>query len=420
MARHNLATVIRFEVLRTIGRRRFWIATLIVPVALIVVGLLVTTSNEATHASASAQRNARLHFAYTDASHLVDPVIAAKAGGSPAASTGAGVAAVQRGELDAFFVYPSSPATERIRVYGVDKGVFDNGRYASVAEQLLKASAEERIGSPQLAAIASGAASSTTTTFTGTSETGGFGSVIPPLLYLVIFYLIILLLGNQMLNSLLEEKENRVTEMILTTIKPTNLIIGKVVSLYVVGILQILVFAVPAVIGYVFFRTSLNMPDLGLQGLQLDPQRMVVGALILLGGFALFTGTLVALGAAMPTAKDAGPLFGMIMVLTFVPFYVISQIVSDPTAPIVQVFSFFPYSAPITMLLRNAFGSLPLWQAAVIIVELFVLSAIVLRIAAQIFQYGSIEYSRKVDIRTAIGARRRASLAGRDGSRAAG
>jgi ABC-2 type transport system permease protein len=183
----------------------------------------------------------------------------------------------------------------------------------------------------------------------------------------------------------------------------------------VVGLVQILVFAVPAMIGYAFFRTNLNLPDLAVHGLQLDAQRMILGALILLGGFALFTGTLVALGASMPTAKDAGPLFAITMVLTFVPFYVISQIISDPTAPIVQLFSFFPWSAPITMLLRNAFGSLPLWQGVVVVVELFALSGITLRIAARIFRYGSIEYSRKVDLRTALAARPAAAGAGRRG-----
>jgi ABC-2 type transport system permease protein len=205
-----------------------------------------------------------------------------------------------------------------------------------------------------------------------------------------------------MLSSTLEEKENRVTEMILTTINPTSLILGKVLSLFMVGIVQMLVFALPFVIGYAFFRNQLNIPNLDLAALQFDPQTMIVGALILLGGFSLFTGTLVALGAVMPTAKDAGPIFGALMALIFIPFYTVSLIVSDPNALIVQVFSFFPYSAPVTALLRNAFGTLPLWQAIIIIVELFVLSAIVLRLAVRLFRYGSIEYSRKVSVRDVL------------------
>jgi ABC-2 type transport system permease protein len=413
MARHNLSTVIRFEFLRTVSRRRFWIATLIVPVVLVIVSLLVTVSNSSTSASADALKNARFTFAYTDASGIVDPAIAQRIGGRVAADPADGIAAVKAGHLDAFFAYPAHPATETIRVYGADKGVFTNGQYSSVAERILRTSATGRIGSPQLSAIASGGIDSTTTTYQNGREAGGFGAVLPALLYLVIFYILIVLLGNQMLGSLLEEKENRVTEMILTTINPNNLILGKVISLFLIGLVQILVFAIPLAVGYAFFRTSLNIPDLGLSGLQLDPQRMIVGALLLLGGFALFVGTLVALGAAMPTVKDAGPIFGGLMVLIFVPFYIITLIVSDPSAPLVQLFTYFPYSAPITALLRNAFGTLPLWEGVVVIVELFVLAALVLRIAAQIFRYGAIEYSRKVNLRTALSARR-PTASGRD------
>jgi len=415
MARHNLGTVVRFEFVRTIARRRFWVATLIVPVALVVVSLLVSASNSSTESSAQSLKDARITFAYTDASGIVSPSVAERAGGRPATGAAAGIAAVKAGHLDAFFAYPAHPATQTIRVYGVDKGVFTNGRYGAVAQQVLQASATAKTGSPQLGAIIAGDLTTATATYDDGREAGGIGAVIPPLLYLLIFYILIVLLGNQMLNSLLEEKENRVTEMILTTIDPNDFILGKVLSLFLIGIVQILVFVIPLAVGYAFFRTSLNIPDLGLNGLQLDPQRMIVGALILLGGFALFVGTLVALGAAMPTAKDAGPIFAALMVLIFVPFYIISLVVSDPGAPLVQLFTFFPYSAPITSLLRNAFGTLPLWQAIVIIVELFALAAIVLRIAARVFRYGSIEYSRKVDIRTALaaGTRGRAASAGR-------
>ena len=75
---------------------------------------------------------------------------------------------------------------------------------------------------------------------------------------------------------------------------------------------------------------------------------------------------------------------------------------SDPNAIIVQVFSCFPYSAPITALLRNAFGTLPLEQAIIVILILFGLSAIVLRMAVELFHYGSIEYTRKIDVRVVL------------------
>jgi ABC-2 type transport system permease protein len=90
------------------------------------------------------------------------------------------------------------------------------------------------------------------------------------------------------------------------------------------------------------------------------------------------------------------------MVLIFLPFYILSLIISDPNAIIVQAFSYFPYTAPVTALLRNAFGTLPLWQAIITIVILYVLAGLILRLAITLFQYGSIEYTRKVNIRDVL------------------
>jgi ABC-2 type transport system permease protein len=402
MAQHNLGTVIRFEVVRTLSKRRFWIATLLVPILTVIVFVLVFASNSATDKSSAEQKNAHFSFQYTDASGLVDPSITSTLGGKKILDPAAGVAAVKDGSMDAFFNYPVDPATQTIQVYGADKGIFGNGQYASVATSILQQSVTAKLGAPQLTTIIQGNIATDTTTFKDGTVAGGINSLIPALLFLAIFYVVILLLGNQMLNSTLEEKENRVTEMILTTINPTSLILGKVLSLFIVGIVQMLMFALPVVLGYIFFRNQLNIPNLNLSTLMFNPQTMIVGVLILIGGFALFTATLVALGAVMPTAKDAGPIFGAMMVLIFLPFYILSLIISDPNAIIVQAFSYFPYTAPVTALLRNAFGTLPLWQAIITIVILYVLAGLILRLAITLFQYGSIEYTRKVNIRDVL------------------
>jgi ABC-2 type transport system permease protein len=412
MARHNLGTVVAFEITRTLTKRRFWIATLIVPVIIGIVVALIVASNSSTDNSVSSQKDAKLTFTYTDASGIVDPAIAAAVGGKPANSAGAAIKAVKSGTQDAFFAYPKDPAKQATLVYGVDKGVFDNGTYSSVATQILKSSAEAKVGNPGLTQLVQGNVAVDATTYKpGGQVSGGIGGLIPPLLFLAIFYVVILLLGNQMLTSTLEEKENRVTEMILTTLNPTNLILGKVIALFVVGIVQMLVFALPVVVVYLFFRSSLNLPSFDLAHLQLDPFQMITGALLLIGGFTLFTGTLVAVGAIMPTAKEAGQIFGIMMALIFIPFYAVTLIVSDPSALIVQVFTWFPYSAPVTAMLRNGFSSLSPAEAIGVIVEQFVLGFIVLRLAVRLFRYGSIEYSKKVSLRTILPTRRRPDTA---------
>ncbi len=405
MARHNLSTVIGFEFRRTITKRRFWAVTLIIPILVFGLGGLIIASNVSTAKTADQQKNARFEFLYSDSSGLVDAALAKQYGGTEIGSDAEGVEEVQVGGTPAYFAYPSDPATQTIRVYGEDSGVFQNSKYSAVAESLLSASVQKKVADPTTVAVLRGDVKTNTTTFLNGKVAPGFEAILPALLFLAAFFVVIVFLGNQMLNSTLEEKENRVTEMILTTINPTNLLLGKVISLFAIGIIQLAVFALPMLVGYLFFRNQLQLPDFDLSGLVFDPQKMIVGALILIGGFALFTGTLVAVGAVMPTAKDAAPVFSVVIFAVVIPLYASGFAISSPQSPIVQLLAFFPYTAPITALILNAFGSLPLWQAIVIIVELFVLSVVVLRIAVRLFRYGSIEYSSKVKVRDVLGRR---------------
>jgi ABC-2 type transport system permease protein len=400
MSHHNLRTVVSFEVRRTITKKRYWIATLIVPLLIAVVFGLVVISSNATHSSLAAQKRASFSFTYTDASGLVAGSIAHKLGGAKLLNVATGIADVKSGRIDAFFAYPADPTHSPIEVYGTDVGVFNNGKYATVATEILQLSADQRIGSPTLATLANGTFKVNSTTFKNGVLSPGLNGLIPPLIFLVIFYIVLVMLGNQMLNSTLEEKESRVTEMILTTVNPNTLIIGKILSLFVAGVVQMLVFLSPIIFGYFFFRSSLNLPNLNLSALVFSPAKMVVGGLLLLGGFTLFTGTLVAIGAVMPTAKEAGAFFGVMMALIFIPFYAASLIVSHPSSLIVQVFTYFPYTAPITAMIRNAFGSLSVVNSLAILVELFGFGYLVIRLAIQLFRYGSIEYTKKVSLRS--------------------
>ncbi len=407
MAGHNLGTVIGFEFTRTLKKKSFWITTLAVPVVIAVVFALIYVSSSSTDANVKDQANASIRFVYSDPSGLITPTLASQLSGTPTTDPEQAVADVQAGRVQAYFAYPADPATTPVRVYGQDQGIFKNGQYQAVAELLLTTAVTDKIGSPQLATLAGGGATFQSTTYRDGHESGGLNSVIPPLLYLLVFYLVIVLLGNQMLNSTLEEKENRVTEMILTTLNATTLIVGKVITLFLVGLVQIVLFSTPVLVAYLFFRDQLALPALDLSHLQLASGPMITGALLLFGGFLLFTGTLVAAGAIMPTAKEAGSIFGAMMVLLFVPFYALSLVVSDPTSPIVQIFTFFPYTAPFTAMLRNALGSLPGWQAGIVITELIVLGALVLLLAVRIFRYGSIQYTSKVSLASALAIRRR-------------
>lgn len=351
--------------------------------------------------------NEKFSITYKDDSGTIIPQMAKQLEATSIDSKESGIADVKTHEVDAFFYYPEDLANNSVEVYGKDSGLFTNGKYSAVAESLLNTSASEKIGSPDLLAIAKGHISIDTTTYTEDGEeAAGWMGAIPPMIFLVLLYLIVLLLGNNLLNSTIEEKENRVTEMILTTLNPTNLIVGKLVATFLAGFVQICVLVLPIILAYLLLGSDAsiaNLPDLDIvNSLVFDPLTMTIGFLIFIGGMMLFTGTLVAIGAIMPTAKEAGQYFGLAIALMFVPFYVLPLILSDPTSMVVKAFTYFPFTAPITAMLQNAFGSLSTTDAIIVIVELIILGVIIINVSVRLFRYGAMEYSNKLSLSNII------------------
>ncbi|MBG0739001.1 ABC transporter permease [Paeniglutamicibacter antarcticus] len=405
MAHHNLHTVVRFEFLRTLKKKSFWVSTLIVPVVVGIVFGLVSFSGNSASKSVSAQENAAVTFSYLDESGLISDKLGQDSGGTPVTDRQVAIDAVRAGASEAFIYVPQSPARTAIQVYGKDLGLFESAKYSAVATRMIAVAVKDKVNSPELTALAAGKVSFTQTMFKDGKVSGGIFAVIPPLLFLGLFYLVILFLGNQILNSTVEEKENRVTEMILTTLNPTTLIIGKILAILATGAVQMLTVGVPAAVGFVLLRGHAGIPDISLAALVPEPSAMIVGALLLTGGFILFSAALVAIGSVMPTAKDANGMFGTIVIMMFVPLYAVPLILSDPGSRVVQIFTYFPFSAPVTAMLRNGLGSLSGIEATIVITELFILGAAAIAVAVKLFRHGSIQYTSKVRLRTALSRR---------------
>lgn len=399
---HNLGTVIGFEVPRTLRKPSFWIVSLLVPVMMALVFGLVFLSSASTEKSADEQGKSRFDFAYTDASGMIDAVVAQGFGGHAVADRDAAVDQVRSGALTAFFAFPSDLTASPTEVYGQDVGLFDSGRYSAVAQALVSASVAERIGDPQLAHLASSGVTVSSTTFRDGEVSAGVMEIIAPALFVVLFYMSVLLLGNQMLNVTLEEKENRVTEMILTTIRPTTLIVGKVVGLLIIGLVQGLIFSLPVIAAARVLPQVVSLPSFDLSQIVIDPGRVAVGAALFVAGFLMLTGLLVALGSVMPTAKDAGSAYGAIVISLFLPLYAASTMVTEPDGLVARIFTYFPLTGPVAALIRNAVGGLPWWEAIIVMVELFACAALFLTVGVRLFRTGSISYDRKLSIRNAL------------------
>lgn len=401
---HNLGTVMRFEIMRMLKKPSFWLLALGFPVLMAGIFAIVFWSNHATMEAAEKLKNEKISLVVTDESRLIKPEILQAFGAQKIATRDEGINKVESGAVDAYIYFPADLVSERVEVFGQDAGMFENSKYSSIASAMLDQSVGAQVGQQQQAVLR-GKVDIATTTFRDGKEYDGLREMIAPGVFLVLFYLLIAFFGSQMLNSTIEEKENRTIEMLLTTVESRALIAGKILSLVILALIQAFVIMLPLVIIYLFSASQLQLPNLDLTNIPLDPVKIGLGATIFAFSFLLFTGLLVAVGAAMPTAKEASQWFGFVMVLIFGPLYGVTAFISYPDSPFVQFLTLFPLTSPIPLMLRNAYGNLPVSEALLGVAILAVSAVLVLLLSVRIFRYGAMQYDSKISL-VALRARR--------------
>ncbi|MBO1739575.1 ABC transporter permease [Leifsonia sp. TF02-11] len=346
-----------------------------------------------------------IEFEYSDSSGIVSESAAAELGGRPARADAAD--RVRSGQLAAFLDYPSDPTTEAVTIIAADRGLMANSVYSQLAQRLFSASVDLTLDSDRAVALVRADLRTTVQTYTDGNPAGGVGGMILPGLLALLLLVTVALLGNQMLSSTVEERENRVSEMLLVSMPARALIHGKILALALVGVVQIGIFIVASVTIYLIASPSLPLDELGIGAIAFDPLRLAVGLLLLLGGLLTLTALLVLTGAAMPSAKDAAPFFSAVVIVTIAPIYFITTILLDPGSPVVLVLSYFPFTAPMTALILNATGALTPWAGIAIAGGLFIVGTIILRLAVFAFQRGVIQYDRRLRLSDFISHRRR-------------
>lgn len=394
---HNLGTVFKFETIRVLKKPTFWLMALGFPLMMAALYGIVFWSQITTMQAAKELEKQEFSLAVTDDSKLVRPELLMAAKTKTVESKEAGINDVKNGKIDAYIYFPKDIGKQKVEVYGKDVGLFQNGKYGAVAQSLLSQSVASSVSQAQVAILQNKVQLSSTTYLDG-KEHGGINEMIAPGLFLVIFFMLITFFGNQMLTSSTEEKENRTVEMLLTMVKTDTLITGKILSLMVLALIQMLVIVLPVAAGYLAFGSKLQLPNMDLSLLVFDPVRIGLALVIFLASFMMFTGMLVTLGAMMPTAKEANQWFGLVIMLIFGPFYGITAFVSFPDSPFVKFLSLFPFTAPIPLLLRNAVGNLPAWEGLLGVALLIVAAVFVLWLAVRVFRYGAMSYDSKLSL----------------------
>jgi len=402
---HNLGTVIKFETLRALKKPTFWLAIFAIPIVYAVIFFVGHITSQQTNEKLKELSEGKFSFQITDESGVVDNNIVGQFEGKISANKEESIKEVKEGSLDAYYYIPKNLQEDKIELYGKDRGFSETDKYRIVLDAILKNSGNTVV-EPNKIAIVNKTYKTDQTIFKNGEKYDRVSEMIVPGAFLVIFYFVVSLLSGRMLTSTTEEKENRVTEMILTSISAKTLIVGKIISLFILGVVQIFTLFTPIILGYFAVingkLSGVNLPDIRpfIENIKLNPTSIAIAVTVLVAGFLMITSFIVALGSAMPTAQEAGNWVSFIILALMAPFFMMNMFLVGSNNLAVHVISYFPLTSPIALLLRNTLGTLAIHEAIIGIGLLVMFTAIAIALAVRIFQYGTISYGKKVSLKT--------------------
>ena len=163
--------------------------------------------------------------------------------------------------------------------------------------------------------------------------------------------------GGWLVQAVAEEKENRTIELVLTSLRPWQLMAGKLIGLGAIALLQLCTWMV---IAQLMGSAAPAVGSVELQAAGADAWIWMLVFFVL--GFLLFGGLMMALGAVGASAREAGQITGFMTMPVVVPLWFGSLITESPDSMLARVLSLFPLTAPVTMMLRMGQGAVPFWQ----------------------------------------------------------
>lgn len=404
---YNLGTVLKFEVFRALKKPTFWAAIFAIPLIYGVIFGFSAISNAQTRENQEKLAKETFSFDIQDESSMISKDIIAGMKGNISKNKAASIVKVKDQKIDAFYFIPKDLVHEKVEIYAKNVNINENAKYSAVLKSILKNSSAKATSANQLVLI-NETYKTEQTIFKNGQKYEQIYEMIAPGIFLFVFYFITVFLSNRMLTSTTEEKENRVTEIILTSISARTLILGKIISIIVLGIVQILTLLLTGVVMLFLISNvgdlakNINLPDLStiLPNIRWEFSTIAISAIILIAGFMMVTGFIVALGSMMPTAQEASNYFGMIIMTLMAPLFVLPSFFVNEPNEIVIFLSYFPLTSPISLLLRNMLGTLSFSEALVGILLLIVFAIVAIWLAVRIFRFGTIAYGSKINLKS--------------------
>jgi ABC-2 type transport system permease protein len=190
--------------------------------------------------------------------------------------------------------------------------------------------------------------------------------------------------GQLLVRSMVEEKSNRVIEVLLSSCTPRDMMIGKILGLSGLGILQMLVYALMGIA--LALKTDMNL---------LQPEYFAFTLVYAILGYVFYAAIFVAAGSPATTEQEAQQITAYISMLMVAPFALMMLVLQNPNSLIVRFLSYIPVLTPSVMVLRVSIQMPSTWEILATIILMIVSTAVMMWVAGKIFRIAILSYGKR-------------------------
>jgi ABC-2 type transport system permease protein len=224
-------------------------------------------------------------------------------------------------------------------------------------------------------------------------DSGIAGLFIAPIIFVMVFILASQTTSGYLMSGVVEEKTNRIMEILVTSVTPLQLLSGKIVGLGLLGLTQLVIWLIG---GYVALRLGQGT-DL-LSGVSFPPDMIIIGLVYFLLGYFFLASVMAGIGAVAGSEQESRQISGIFSLALALPFFAIVPFLTDPDSLIVVFMTIFPLTSPVAVILRMGFAAIPTWQLVASMALLLVTTLVVMWASARIFRWSLLLYGKRPSI----------------------
>jgi ABC-2 type transport system permease protein len=396
---NKIFIVAKREFFKVVKKRTFWLTTLLFPVFIVVISLISGLSAQATEDLGKKLREEENDIIIVDDSGLVNKEVY-KDYYQFEESKETQLERVKTAEIDALIYFPDDLTTEKLEIYIQDKGLFSNTRFDFEGQEILKQSI--LLNLPQeLSSLVNKAPESDVTVYSkGEVVDASFNRFIVPAVFTAIYFTLTMFATSYLLMSVSEEKENRIIEIVLSTVSPKQLVWGKILGQVAVVITQVAVLMALSVVALILISKvgGASIP-IDLSQVVVTPLQIIVSLAIVILSFLTIAGVMVGAGAIMPTYKEAQGLSTVFVILAVAPLYFFTILLAEPSGTIAKVLSYVPLTSGLVLIFRSSLNALEPIEIVLGLGALVIYAYLSLVLAHKLFEIGSLEYGKRLGLK---------------------